>query len=53
MKLTIYIEQVRSIILHVLSHMSSKWPSSTATWQAYDDALPRNIPSPRYIENER
>ncbi|CDS02907.1 hypothetical protein LRAMOSA00309 [Lichtheimia ramosa] len=42
-------DQVRSIILHILSHMSSKWPSSTATWQAYDDALPRNIPSPRDI----
>ncbi|KAI8381292.1 uncharacterized protein BYT42DRAFT_613082 [Radiomyces spectabilis] len=28
-----------------LIHLLSKWPSSAVTMEAYDDALPRNIPS--------
>ncbi|KAI8145077.1 hypothetical protein BJV82DRAFT_512386 [Fennellomyces sp. T-0311] len=42
-------EHKSAIGFHILSHLSARWPSATASIEAYDEALPKNIPSARDI----
>ncbi|KAI9276960.1 hypothetical protein BDA99DRAFT_494530 [Phascolomyces articulosus] len=42
-------EHKSAINFHILSHLSVKWPSVTAPTEAYDEALPKNIPCARDI----
>ncbi|KAI7850060.1 hypothetical protein BDC45DRAFT_263348 [Circinella umbellata] len=42
-------EHKSAINFHILSHLSVKWPSATAAVEAYDEALPMNIPCARDI----
>ncbi|KAG0183512.1 hypothetical protein DFQ28_010570 [Apophysomyces sp. BC1034] len=38
------LEDSKAISLHVLSHLSSKWPRDVVSLDTYDDVLPKNIP---------
>ncbi|KAI9322182.1 hypothetical protein BX666DRAFT_585259 [Dichotomocladium elegans] len=42
-------KNTQAIGFHIFSHLSSKWPSSMTSMEAYDDALPKNIPNDRDI----
>ncbi|KAI9493067.1 hypothetical protein BDB00DRAFT_407542 [Zychaea mexicana] len=42
-------EHKSTVNFHILSHLSVKWPSATVLVEAYDEALPMNIPCARDI----
>ncbi|KAF7720960.1 hypothetical protein EC973_005673 [Apophysomyces ossiformis] len=38
------LEDSKTISLHILSHLTSKWPRDIVSFDIYDEVLPKNIP---------